>query len=159
MTPHSLISFRNCDIHEVLLVGMGLAQRQRHDTSTDRVTSTDTDSHRRQSTPLRSMQPGRPRLRELGSIELTTSSRRRILCARCGFGKGAAGFARDGYRDRDTGESSRRVTRRSPIFGRRVLGARLLARRLLRVEGERTRRLLHLQHTRTRCTRSSSRRW
>jgi len=116
-------------------------------------------SHRRQSTPLRSMQPGRPRLRELGSMELTASSRRRILSARCSFGKGAAGFARDGDRDRDAGESSRRVTCRSPIRGRRVLGARLLARQLLRVERERTRRLLRVQHTRTRGTRSSSRRW
>ena len=141
-------------------------QRQRHVTSTDteRHKYRHRDSHRRQSTPLRSMQPGRPRLRELGSMEHIASSRSRILCARCSFGKGAAGFARDGDRDRDAGESWRRVTRRSPIFGRRVLGAR----RLLRVEDERTRRLLHLQHTsrllhlqhtRTRCTRSSSRRW
>jgi len=139
-TPHSLISFRNCNIHEVLLVGMGLAQRQRHDTSTDTETHKNRhrDSHRRQSAPLRSMQAGRPGLRELGSMELmgrvTASSRRRILCARCSFGKGAADVGSDADRDRDASES-RRVTRRSPIARRRV------------------------EHTRTRCTRSSSRRW
>ena len=132
--------------------GMTQVPRQRHKYR-------QRDSHRRQSTPLRSMQPRRPRLRELGSMELIASRRRRILCARCSFGKGAAGFARDGDRDRDACESSRRDTRRSPIFGRRVLGARLLARQLLRVERQRTRRLLRVEHTRTRCTRSSARRW